>query len=257
MTVNLAQGTDALTLANVANSGTVSNVETLTGGTGNDTVTMATAMSSGTINLGTGTDAITLADGGNTVTISNSETITGGTGADQVTVATALTNTMTINLGAGEDTIIWPTRQHGDALQCRNRHRQWRGRCHHLATGITAGVINLGTGTDAITFANAVNSATVSNVETITGNADADTITIGAALTSATINLAGATDSLTLGNFANTATISNTETLLGGTGADTITLHHAHRHEPRPGAGADALTLANVANTGTFPTSRP
>ena len=38
VSVNLGTGTDALVLANVANTGTVSNTETITGGTGADTI---------------------------------------------------------------------------------------------------------------------------------------------------------------------------------------------------------------------------
>ena len=44
MRVDLGAGTDKLTLANVANTGTVTNVETMVGGTGADTITLAASV---------------------------------------------------------------------------------------------------------------------------------------------------------------------------------------------------------------------
>ena len=43
MSVDLGGGTNKLTLANGANTGTVSNVDTLIGGTGTDVVTLGSA----------------------------------------------------------------------------------------------------------------------------------------------------------------------------------------------------------------------
>ncbi len=89
----------------------------------------------------------------------------------------------------------------------------------------------------------------MSNVETLIGDAGADTVTLGAAQARpAAINLAAGTDTLTLGNFTNTATVSNVETLTGGTGADTITLGAAlttGQHIDL-GAGTDKLTLGTL-----------
>ena len=42
---------------------------------------------------------------------------------------------------------------------------------------------DLGAGADTLTFGNFVNTATLSNVETITGGTSNDTITLGTALT--------------------------------------------------------------------------
>ena len=60
--IDLGAGNDTLTLGNFANSATVSNVETLTGGTGADTVTLATALTTAmSVDLGTGANKLTLA----------------------------------------------------------------------------------------------------------------------------------------------------------------------------------------------------
>ncbi len=54
--VNLGSGADTLTLANTANSGTISNVKTIMGGSGSDTITLGAAASNASIDLGSGTD---------------------------------------------------------------------------------------------------------------------------------------------------------------------------------------------------------
>ena len=51
MSVDLGGGTNKLTLANGANTGTVSNVETLIGGTGTDVVTLGSSMANGSVEL--------------------------------------------------------------------------------------------------------------------------------------------------------------------------------------------------------------
>ncbi len=56
MSIDLGAGSNKLTLGNFANTGTVTNVNTLVGGTGADTITLATAVSNGSINLGSGAD---------------------------------------------------------------------------------------------------------------------------------------------------------------------------------------------------------
>ena len=192
-TINLGTGTDTLTLSSAgANTLTVSNVETLTGGTQVDKITLGAAQAGGTIDLGAGADTLTLAAGTNSVTISNTETITGDTGADTVTLGTAMAGG-TVNLGAGTDTLTCRDRQqHADRDGHRNHHRR-----HQDDTitrpAVTATTVDLGAGSDSLTLFNGTNSATVSNVETITGGTANDAITLGAALTAGSIALGGGT----------------------------------------------------------------
>ena len=91
--IDLGAGTaDKLTLlANGANTLTVSNVETITGGTAGDVDHPRRGAGLRHINLGTGTDSLTLSSAGtNTLTVSAVETITGGSGADTITLGAAL-----------------------------------------------------------------------------------------------------------------------------------------------------------------------
>ena len=53
--IDLGGGSDTLTLANGTNTATVANIETIIGGTGADTITLGTALTTGmSVDLGTG-----------------------------------------------------------------------------------------------------------------------------------------------------------------------------------------------------------
>ncbi len=63
--VDLGGGADTLKIGNGTNSATISNAETITGGTGADTVTLAAAIVSGIIDLGAGADKLPVRRGSN------------------------------------------------------------------------------------------------------------------------------------------------------------------------------------------------
>src|SRR6185437_362031 len=94
--IDLGGGNDRLTLAGAANTATVANVETLIGGSGDDTITLRASRVSA--DLGAGNDRLTLADTPATVTVANVETLTGGAAADTVTLAGALAPSAMIDL---------------------------------------------------------------------------------------------------------------------------------------------------------------
>src|SRR6185312_14045895 len=99
--IDLGTGNDTLTMAAGGFSGTVSNVETLSGAAGADTVTLGSGVTTSTAtDLGGGSDKLTLAAGGNTGTISNVETLAGGSGADAITLGAAVSNA-SVDLGSG------------------------------------------------------------------------------------------------------------------------------------------------------------
>jgi Ca2+-binding RTX toxin-like protein len=97
--VNLGAGSNKLTLANLGNTGSVSNVGTLIGGTVNDTITLNTALVNGSIDLGTGSDTLQFADLTNRASVANTETVFGGTGSD--TIVLTGSNASLIVGGAG------------------------------------------------------------------------------------------------------------------------------------------------------------
>jgi Ca2+-binding RTX toxin-like protein len=88
------------------------NIETLVGGSADDTVTLGTAFTTGAIDLGDGNDRLILGNFANTVTVTNVETITGGTSADNLTITGAgarldgKEGNDTLTGGAGNDVLI-------------------------------------------------------------------------------------------------------------------------------------------------------
>ncbi len=80
MSVDLGGGSSKLTLSNTGNTGSVSNVQTLIGGSGADNVTLNAAMVNASVDLGSGTDTLQLDNFTNRVSIANTETVFGGTG---------------------------------------------------------------------------------------------------------------------------------------------------------------------------------
>ena len=84
MSVDLGGGSNKLTLANTGNAGTVSNVATLIGGTGVNSIVLGGSMVNGSVDLGAGNDTLTLANLTNHVTVANTETVHGGSGNDTI-----------------------------------------------------------------------------------------------------------------------------------------------------------------------------
>jgi hypothetical protein len=149
-----------LNLANVANTGTVTNVETITGNAAADVITMGAAVTAGVINLAAGTDSVIFGKFTNSATISNTETITGGTGASTITLGTTLTG-VTLDLGRGADSLILANVANtGSLSNVETITGGTGGDAITLATQVTAGTVNLGGGTDSLTLGNFANSAT-------------------------------------------------------------------------------------------------
>ena len=114
MHIDLGGGSNKLTLANGANTATVSNVNTLIGGNGTDTITLGTSLSNGSVSLGSGEDTLTLASGTNRLSVANTATVHGGSGADTI-VLTGSTSSMVTGGGGlnfitgnrGADTFVF------------------------------------------------------------------------------------------------------------------------------------------------------
>ena len=280
-TVDGGGGTDSLTLSGGgANTVTVSNVESITGGTNDDAVTLATAVTSAAINLGGGTDSLTLADGDNIASVTDVETITGGTGNDYITYSGS--GTVTVDLGAGTDSF-----------------NPYNATVTLHLTGVEA-IPGGGPGADTITLANSQNGLSVrmgggavtdtlnladggntisvwEDIEIINGGSGNDNITaeseffadisqfggsrtrtydLGAGTDSVT--MLGTNDGLAIKNVENvdggggadqvamltagTTNFLSVETIIGSAGDDTIVIGDASHPTITGGAGADTLT---------------
>jgi Ca2+-binding RTX toxin-like protein len=165
--IDLLAGSDSLTLGDFTNTLTASNTETITGGSGDDTITLGTTQSSGVIDLMGGTDTLNLAAGSNTLTVSNTETINAtalnaghvltlsGSGTTAATLdggdlaAGAYTGDLTVTAGAGGSSIT-------------------TGSGADIITGGTGGdTLTGGGGNDAFVFTNLTDSL-ASGFDTIT-----------------------------------------------------------------------------------------
>ena len=73
-----------LHLGNSANTATLSTVDTLTSGAGNDTIVFTGGLTNASIDLGGGSDTLTLGSAASTATVANTKTIVGGAGVRSI-----------------------------------------------------------------------------------------------------------------------------------------------------------------------------
>ena len=214
-------GTDTLTVASTVTSGvtvSVANVESITGGAGNDIVTI-TSTGTTTVNGGTGSnDLIVISASSNTVTVnaSNIDFVNdtmANTSVNTVNFTaaskTTLTNVESIVGSSGNDTLT-STIGAGYTLNA--------GQTYNLAGGA---------GDDVLTFSSVTTSASVTIASAFTFYANAgdgaDTITMGI--------WAGTSSTATQYNIVN-----------GGAGADTVTFAIA----PTGGVSGAETTVTNL-----------
>jgi hypothetical protein len=277
-TIDGGAGTDTLVGDNVGrtftitgpNAGTVtvilparfSNIENLTGGTGNDTFVFAGGTLSGTINGGgpPGVDNIVGDDTGRTYTINgaNSGTISGlgafagianltaGAGADSFVFVSPGTLSGSINAGGGTDTL---TADGGGRTFTINAADG--GALSTILGGTFSAVENLagGGGADAFVFTTGTLSGNVdggAGADTLAGDNTARTFTVTAANSGTVTTILGGSfsnvESLTGGSAGDAFTFaaggSLTGTINGGGGTDTITGDNTGRTFNITGANA-------------------
>jgi hypothetical protein len=239
--------------------GGFSNIQSVIGGTGNDSFTFVTGGAlAGAINGGAGTDSITGDNAGDAFSVtganagsittllaagfSNVEKLVGGTGTDSFTFAGAGSLAGTIDGGAGTNAVTGNNA--GDAFSITGTNS---GTINTLLSGGFVNIENLvgGTGGDSFTFVTPGSLA-----GTINGGAGTDTITG---------NNAGDAFSITGANAGSIATLlaagfSNVENLVGGTGGDTFqfTTGGTLAGTINGGAGSDTITGDNAGHNFTL-----
>jgi hypothetical protein len=148
--------------------GTFVDSNLITGGPGNDTITLSALVTNASVDLGGGNDILTLANGSNSATIANTESVIGGTGSDAITLATAANNA-SINLGAGNDTLAFGS--FTNSASVANIETLTGGIGNDtitLASALTAAMsVNLGAGNNKLTLTAATNTGTLNNVATL------------------------------------------------------------------------------------------
>ncbi|UKJ77297.1 Ig-like domain-containing protein [Azospirillum brasilense] len=270
-----------VTLGNGGNTIALSQINTLTGGTGTDVVSLveigATYLVTGieTLTGSTATDAVTLGGGGNTLLVSRVETLAGGSGTDVVTLG-SFGNTMlvsgveTLTGGIGTDVAILGSL--GNTLLVDGVETLTGGLGIDVVTlgnsaGNTLTVFRLetltgGAGTDVVTFASGGNTLLAEGIETLTGAVGVDSVTLGNGGNTVTVRLlesligGSGTDIVTLGTGGNALTVRLMESIIGGSGSDTVTLGTGGNtvwvsgvETLLGGSGADTATLDSNGNT--------
>lgn len=189
-------GTDFAQLADGNVTVSISDIESVRGGTGNDSVTFTAALIA-TVNGNGGTDVVTGSAGTDDYTIIDVDSVLSGAGNDTIRL-TDVVNLVNINGGADADLVLGGTL--ADTL---------------TLTGVET--VNSGAGLDVLTVTDA---ATVS----IDLGADNDSVTFTGGATTTTIEGGAGTDTVSGSANADFLTVDNVETVNGNAGNDTITL---------------------------------
>jgi len=247
-------GVEILNLAStVAGStvvlGTLALADGLTsvaGSTHNDSITLSAAFTALTIDGGanTGSDVVTFAaTGGETVSVLNIAQVTVSstvTAAEALTVLSTAAGTITVDLGAGTDTVVLGN-TFTYTISASNVETITGNAGNDVVVGTTGiGTFDGGAGSDTYTFAAADLTITVANVEGITG-------------------IAGTSETVTLLS-ANSSTISmtNVNNIVGSTGndlvSDTVSASVNENFVISGGSGDDTLILS-ITQTGTLTSS--
>jgi len=230
--ISLGAGADTLTFGNFTNSATVGDTATIMGGSGSDTITLASALTdSMKVDLGGGSNKLTLAAGGDIGTVSNVNTLIGGTGTDTITLGTVVNNG-SVSLGSGEDTLTLANGTNRLSVANVGTVQGGSGADTIVLTGSTATMVIGGgglnfitgnTGADQFVFDqdSAGNNTTVMNFSTADGDKIALDTTGSSTLSGNTYNLGGAalTVGVDLADVANAAARTSTTLSNGGNGA--------------------------------------
>jgi len=232
---------DASALVNSSAAFTLSNVTAsagkfvVTGGAGNDSISLSAVTGNATVDGGAGNDSITAGSG--------SDSLLGGAGNDTFTMAANLTVLDTIDGGDGTDTIQITTYNAASLTNVKNVEVLAVTGANTAAIDSTANSFTSFNLTDAAAQvlqlkAGYTGSATV----TLTGAAG-DTVTNGAVLGSGKVDSTNSPlwANTTLTVVGNVTNFGATTTITGGTGADTLQMTADNN-----GSGADLTNVRAV-----------
>lgn len=219
---------DVLTLFDGTNSIIVSDIQTVNGGTGNDTILVgSTALQ--TLSLGAGSDSV-IATGVanfNVTALTSVENFLGSGGVDNVGLASSLTSGSVYDGGAGIDTLTLFTGSSNSASITNFRNIFGGASSEFLAfeAPLQASfntIVDMGGGTfDELSLSDGGNDLTVANTETLTGGSGADILRLSD-FAMEDVDLAGGTDEVVLNAGSGTINLFNfagVETLTGTAGA--------------------------------------
>ncbi len=159
----------------------MANTETITGGTGNDTVALSGALTTGmSVDLGAGSNKLSLDNVTNTGSVSNVQSLTGGSGQDTVTLGNAMA-TGTVDLKGGNDVLRFANATNNASVTNTETVFGGTGADTIVLTGSNASLVDAGaglnfitgnTGADQFVFdqASAANTSTILNFNSTKGD---------------------------------------------------------------------------------------
>jgi hypothetical protein len=211
------------------NTATFSTVDTLTSGSGADTIVLTGTIANASIDLGAGNATLALGNGTNSATVSNTETITGGTGNDTITLGTAFTTGMAVDLAGGANKLsLGAFTNTGTVSNVNTLIGGTAADTATLGAATVNGSADLGTGSDTLQLANFTNRISVTNTATVMGGTGDDTIILTGSTSSMVVGGsgmnfvtgdAGADEFVFDQNLAgNVSTVTNFSAAKGGTG---------------------------------------
>ena len=239
----LTLGTGTSVIGARAQSSGISAVNLDTAGANNDSLDASAFTTGLTVNIGTGDDSISLGTGDDilvagTGELDGSDTVAFGTGTDQITVSGS--NTVDLDLVTGLENVVVANTTTTDTV----------GLTFAAVTDTTAQTITvdgsaLTDAADNLTVTNS--SANTASTFNITGTTGGDTLAGGTGAD--TIHGGAGDDSIAAGNGANTVTVTaGSNTVTSGTGNDTIT-GGTGGDSLNSGAGNDTLSGGAGADT--------
>ena len=223
--VDLKGGNDTLMLYAGDNTLSVLNTETITGNSGNDNVTIATAISGGTVDLAGGTsDKVTLSSSaGNSLTVSNVEELQGSSGVDNISVSQANLSGNSFEGNNGVDVL---TITDGGTLSSANLSNVTEFETLVLAADadyditLSSGFVDGTLSVDATALTSSSSSLTF-NGSNVSGN---NTLSIDSGAGDDVLTGTGKADVINGGAGADSLIGGDgNDTLTGGDGADTLT----------------------------------
>jgi VCBS repeat-containing protein len=241
-TIDMQSGTDTLTLG-VTGGYTIgiANLENLVGSSGNDFLGLTTTVAGLNLDMGGGSDSVNLANGANSLSATNVENLSSSdfSGAASNDTLTLLNNVsgITVNLQQGDNSLNLAAGANSfvDIYNVQHINGTTSDDALTMADTIyengTNPVVDLGAGTDVLTYGSQYMSLSVLNVEQINGSSSDNGLTLNNTVAGIAIDLGGGNDLLGLANGANSVAVNGVETINGSdfTGGispsnDTLTL---------------------------------
>jgi Ca2+-binding RTX toxin-like protein len=262
MAIDLGAGNDNVNLAAGTNSIAISNVENVSFGdfapgvSSDDTLTLLNDVNGVFVNGANGENTLNLAAGSNSFTdLYNFQHVHGTAGDDVLTITDAIgaPDAVTVDLGAGDDTLnLFVPNTSLNLVGVEHLNGDGQDNSVTILDDVSNLSVDLGGGNDTLWLANGVNSISVANVENVNGSdftggisPSDDTLTFVNNVTGVSVNLGDGNNTLNLAAGTNSVeNLFNVGHVNGSAGDDVLTINQqASGSTIDMGAGNDTVNF--------------